>query len=961
MSTARPGRPSSSIPTLAPIAALLALGLMLGPTAAADEPRGPLDVEPDEVRPGLIAAYRSLDAGGAALHRIDPKPAFTLGHSSPHPRIPPGPFEATWDGLLHLQDPGPIAFHAFLGGELTVEVDGVTVLRGTGMSGASRLGPADTLMRPPGHYRMTIRYRSLAEVPARLKILWEGPTFAREPLPAWRLVHLAAARAPELAEEERAARGRDAAGRLGCARCHSGTFPGVTDLPPGPSLADAGRRLRREWIVRWLDDPARVRPGARMPGLFPADRRGFVERWVLADFLAPDRGDRRLDRPSGDHRAGRLAFLGLGCAACHLVPDLDRGGHEDSGRTALDGLRDRFGADDLAAFLGNPHARYPDGRMPRLPVAPKAARDIAAYLLLWSGPSPDPAATPAPTAEEIRAEARRLGVSGRDRLATALLVEKGCNSCHPGLGPTSPRDVGIREEGRRGCLSTDGMPHFTLEGPTREALSAYLKIAAQETHPSPFAARQLRLERAGCIRCHRRDGDRPPPIEEIGQTLGGAFLQALPYQRTPRLTDAHQKFTHRYLLTAVREGVSGLRGPDYTYRMPAFGPDAEALVQALAEADGDLGNGDDPPARLAADPTLGTLSGPDLVGSRGYGCISCHVWDGQQLAPSDPGAVGPDLTRLVGRVRRDWFDRFLEDPARSYPGTPMPAIFPRGQKASLTAILDGDPAKQREALWAYFARGRDAPAPKPPPPVPIEAPAPDAPPLVAQIPIRPLDGAAIEALCLLNDQHDLLIYDLAAGAPHGLFTGAQILRNVQGRTRQFLAAGEPVGLGLAAGPALQLVVGGKPEAPEARALHGYDRLIDGARIRGQAQFAAGSVEVEETLRIVRDDGGGHLERTLRLTGIPAGASAVVRGRSATGRDVTTVLTPDARGIAEALRPRRTAAREVRPRLGGQAVGQPRPRRGFFGATRLPRGRLPAPEVRRGRGSDHARGAGGAPA
>ena len=164
----------------------------------------------------------------------------------------------------------------------------------------------------------------------------------------------------------------------------------MSDPPPGPSLADAGRRLDRDWLFRWLEEPARVKPGARMPALFRPDRTGFVERWILADYLGRKGDDRKDETPAGDHRAGRIAFLSLGCAACHVVPDQDRGGQADPGRVAFDGLGDRMGADDLAAFLGNPHGRYPDGRMPRLPVAPDVARDIAAYLLLWSGPSPSP-------------------------------------------------------------------------------------------------------------------------------------------------------------------------------------------------------------------------------------------------------------------------------------------------------------------------------------------------------------------------------------------------------------------------------------------------------------------------------------------------------------------------------------------------------------------------------------------
>src|SRR3954470_19103186 len=91
---------------------------------------GPLDLEPGDLNPGLVARYQSVAQPRAAASRIEPKPAFYLGRSSPHPRIPPGPFEVTWTGVIAIKDPGPITFSAFVGGEATVTVDGVTVLDG---------------------------------------------------------------------------------------------------------------------------------------------------------------------------------------------------------------------------------------------------------------------------------------------------------------------------------------------------------------------------------------------------------------------------------------------------------------------------------------------------------------------------------------------------------------------------------------------------------------------------------------------------------------------------------------------------------------------------------------------------------------------------------------------------------------------------------------------------------------
>src|SRR5437588_371940 len=87
---------------------------------------------------------------------------------------------------------GWVSLYAARCGEATLEVDGAVVLRGRGESETAHVGPGEPLNRPAGVYRLRLRYRSLASLPARLQVWWQGPTFAREPLPAWHLGHLAA-------------------------------------------------------------------------------------------------------------------------------------------------------------------------------------------------------------------------------------------------------------------------------------------------------------------------------------------------------------------------------------------------------------------------------------------------------------------------------------------------------------------------------------------------------------------------------------------------------------------------------------------------------------------------------------------------------------------------------------------------------------------------------------------------
>ena len=144
--------------------------------------------------------------------RVDAKPAFTLGRSSPHPRIPEGPFEVVWTGAILLREPGPITFHVIAGGDVSLAIDGVEVLRGQAKTGDAELRGQRGLERGPGLYALRLRFRSLPDVPARVQLWWQGPTFAAEPIPAWRFRHVASERSPRAKDEATAAVGKASRG-----------------------------------------------------------------------------------------------------------------------------------------------------------------------------------------------------------------------------------------------------------------------------------------------------------------------------------------------------------------------------------------------------------------------------------------------------------------------------------------------------------------------------------------------------------------------------------------------------------------------------------------------------------------------------------------------------------------------------------------------------------------------------
>src|SRR5579884_2354101 len=220
------------------VSCLILLVVQGSPVAPAQGPVvKPVEIVQEQLQPGLLAVYRSGVDPNAILTRVESKPAFSLGISSPHPRLPPGPFEVVWTGVLLLRDAEPIAFDARVCGQLTVNVDGVTVLEGVGRRPTDRLVSRKPLVREPGPYRITIHFKSSPGLSARVQIGWRSPAFPWQPIPAWQFKHVPAELPRAAVQEERQVRGRLLVSRFGCGRCHGSAFPGVKEPRPGPSLA----------------------------------------------------------------------------------------------------------------------------------------------------------------------------------------------------------------------------------------------------------------------------------------------------------------------------------------------------------------------------------------------------------------------------------------------------------------------------------------------------------------------------------------------------------------------------------------------------------------------------------------------------------------------------------------------------------------------------------------------------
>ena len=82
-----------------------------------------------------------------------------------------------------------------------------------------------------------------------------------------------------------------AQGGLGCIGCHGwDRFPALGE--DGPNLYSAGQRLRYNWFLRWMRNPARILPNASMPAFFssmdPDKSKTIIDELWNAFLSAPD-------------------------------------------------------------------------------------------------------------------------------------------------------------------------------------------------------------------------------------------------------------------------------------------------------------------------------------------------------------------------------------------------------------------------------------------------------------------------------------------------------------------------------------------------------------------------------------------------------------------------------------------------------------------------------------------------
>ncbi len=486
--------------------------------------------------------------------------------------------------------------------------------------------------------------------------------------------------------------------KLNCAACHesnlkSNPFP----HKQAPNLVWGSGRMDPGYIARFIADPAHVQPASSMPdvlyGIEPAKRDIVVN--ALTNYLS-SLGSAEFSPQAIDPLAaerGRELFQTVGCVACHSPRSDD--GIEQLAATSvpLGDMKGKYNIAGLAAFLEDPLAARPSGRMPNMVLSHWDSVDIANFLLRNpGGTKTEPFNFDRSLVAEGKNQFQKLGCVNCHGQSSGIVRESNDEKAIPALVHARPD---------RGCLSkvAGHWPRFQLDDAQRDLIR--VALARKPVELSTPDKIVMTLETFNCLVCHQRGnlGGIPPERIQYFQTTNENIG---PQSRIPpTLTGVGGKLNSKWLRDVLVTGRA-IR-PYVQTRMPQYGADNVGhLVPLFEEADKSA------EVSFAEFTDLEEMkkAGHQMAGNGGLNCVACHTF--QQIQGETMPAV--DLTNMAERLHKEWFYTYMRDPQRHSPNTVMPSFWPGG-RAMRKDILDGDASLQIEALWQYLLEDRQARTP----------------------------------------------------------------------------------------------------------------------------------------------------------------------------------------------------------------------------------------------------------
>ncbi len=890
------------------VLSVTALGTICGRAGFAQE-----DDSEHPYLPGLVATY--TDGKGNAFTRLDEAIAFDWRDESPDVRLSAGQFSSRWQGQLFAQGAGEYRLYVFGTGEIEVRLAGKVVVERKGTREAWLASRPVTL--DFDYHPLEVSFRKTGPE-ARIAIYWSGPQFQLEPIPPRSLVHERAA-----SPKSSYSHGEALAAAYRCAACHSAKEE--PKAVAGPALDQQMENLQPEWLVEWLKtkvpasavaaqvegdgESAPHRPARRMPHLELSDNDARAIAAYLHSFTEPKKDTDNTQQenlpkanpPSATQ--GERLFLTVGCLACHQLGTLGESGLFGGGD--LTNIARKRPAAFFAAWLKEPEKLNVDHRMPVFDLTPEERASLAVFLAEQG----KPAAELEP--QELAADAVTRG--------RELVAQHRCASCHrlpkddrlSAITPPSTASLlSARSDWARSCasgeLSAKANIGYGLSAEDQAALQEYYSPQRnpRKSEANSTWSRLAALEN-NCLACHQREGfesftlllptklaDKLPGIGEVHADL----TSLLPAMTPPSLNSVGDKLHDQSLAAAIAR--RGKPHRDYLLvRMPRFRL-SEAQVRQLVDY---FVTADRIPARAELAPTppdsaqqaAWDLAGGRLVVTNGFGCTSCHQVGKVPPDKAPLNARGPILSGLDQRIRKEWFDRFVRNPARIVPRMEMPSV-----QVPVRGVLGNKLDEQLSAVWHTLnTAGFEPPEPNPVRVLRLSGlrERHEQPTIITDL-VKVGDKTLTRPVLIgLPSRHNFL-FDLEANRLAGWWLGDIARQRTKGKTWFWEAAGKSI-VGMPDEPELSLLLDGKtvglkPTKEGLGELHGFSThgadasfeyvvsldLPDSARKAGESSRR---LLITQSFSTQHSDTSSKTSvsasvRRLQLDGAPPGATLVLR-------------------------------------------------------------------------------------
>ncbi len=307
-----------------------------------------------------------------------------------------------------------------------------------------------------------------------------------------------------------------------------------------------------------------------------------------------------------------------------------------------------------------------------------------------------------------------LGKGNPDR-GKALFLNSGCVQCHQSNEKLNPQFVAV-EKFDDGCLSTTQkrddqkvFPRLKLNKDQKRLLAFHLAAMKSKTSGIDHSADEALgstpnwksvsglVKKLRCNSCHKTEQG-GPQLPEIIYEEGVVGLNP---ERLPDLTQVGNKLHPEWIEGFLSGTTSDQPRPWLKTRMPKFKAYAKFLSDGLAHH---AGYDSKSKVDSEADPKLASIGSKLVSQNSGLDCRECH--GGGELTPRGDEktqiVLGVNFSLSSTRIRKEYFDRWMNDPLRIDPQTKMPRYSTDGKTTKIKEIFDGDAKKQFDALWHYL-------------------------------------------------------------------------------------------------------------------------------------------------------------------------------------------------------------------------------------------------------------------